>query len=76
MRSDLYDVSHGTLKKRVEAAAAPMPVIDLDPRFYSQVGDFDRRFPSGIPSLARCTSLKVQYDGKRLNMMQVLGTYD
>ncbi len=36
--------------------------IDLDPAFYGKIDDFNRRFPKGVPSLARCESLKIMGD--------------
>jgi UTP--glucose-1-phosphate uridylyltransferase len=38
------------------------PVISLDPRFYRLLGDFERRFPAGPPSLVRATRLVVRGD--------------
>lgn len=38
------------------------PVINLDPRFYRMIEDFERRFPAGPPSLLRCGSLTVEGD--------------
>jgi UTP--glucose-1-phosphate uridylyltransferase len=37
-------------------------LVDLDPRFYRQVGDLDVRFPDGAPSLARCRRFVVRGD--------------
>jgi len=45
----------------VPASEAP-PRIALDPRHYKLVGQLDAHFPSGPPSLAGCTSLRVDGD--------------
>ena len=39
-----------------------MPFVDLDADFYKLVGDFDKRFSEGAPSLRRATSLVVDGD--------------
>ncbi len=38
------------------------PYVDLDTDFYKLVGDFDRRFPEGAPSLREATSFTVSGD--------------
>ncbi len=38
------------------------PQVELDPRHYSRLGDFEQRFPAGVPSLRRCTRLTVSGD--------------
>ncbi len=38
------------------------PTISLDPRFFKFLDALDRRFPTGPPSLAGCTSLKITGD--------------
>ena len=47
---------------RLVPATARPPAISLDARFYKLVGQLDARFPAGPPSLARCTSLRVEGD--------------
>ena len=39
-----------------------VPYVDLDSKFYKLVADFDRRFPDGMPSMRRATSLVVHGD--------------
>jgi len=46
---------------RVVPAVAP-PVISLDSRYYKLVGDLERRFPAGPPSLRGCRRLTVAGD--------------
>ncbi len=61
VRSDAY-----LLKDDFTVTLAPGagcgPVVNLDPDFYRLVGDFDQRFPEGVPSLFDCDSLKVKGD--------------
>ncbi len=37
-------------------------VIDLDPRYFSQIADFEARFEDGAPSLRACRKLEVRGD--------------
>jgi UTP--glucose-1-phosphate uridylyltransferase len=61
LRSDCY-----TLTERHHLALADevdeVPFVDLDPRFYKLVHEFDRRFPDGVPSLRRAAELVVKGD--------------
>jgi UTP--glucose-1-phosphate uridylyltransferase len=36
--------------------------IDLDPRYYGKIDDFDKRFKDGVPSLIDCESLCIEGD--------------
>ncbi|MDD7938236.1 UTP--glucose-1-phosphate uridylyltransferase [Actinomycetospora lutea] len=56
-RSDLYDLTDDG--RMVPTGAAP--VVELDKGF-KMLGDFERRFAGGAPSLARATSLTVSGD--------------
>lgn len=59
IRSDLYRVAEdGTVES---VTGRPEPFVDLGPA-YRLVGDFDARFPHGVPGLRRCTSLRVEAD--------------
>jgi len=56
VRSDLYEVDQcGVLQATVEKA----PVIDLDPKHYKMMADFDA-LVRGAPSLRECGRLKVR----------------
>lgn len=57
LRSDVYDVGDDG---RVTAQVEP-PLIDLDRRFYTTIGDFDARIPHP-PSLVGARSLTVRGD--------------
>ena len=59
LRSDIYDLGGDFT---LDQAADEVPYIDLDGEFYKLVGDFDKRFPEGAPSLREATSLKVEGD--------------
>jgi UTP--glucose-1-phosphate uridylyltransferase len=58
LRSDAYRLLPGA---RMEIASGP-PLVELDPRFYKLLADFDARFPAGPPSLRECERLRVQGD--------------
>jgi UTP--glucose-1-phosphate uridylyltransferase len=64
VRSDAY-VLHdddARFEPAPERAGAPPPVVDLDPRFYRSLADFDARFPAGPPSLVAAERLAVRGD--------------
>ncbi len=59
LRSDAYThAQDGTLQR----ASEPTPLVQLDPRFYRAMADFDARFPAGPPSLRSATGLTVRGD--------------
>lgn len=58
LRSDVYDIGADFV---LDQAADMVPFIDLD-GVYKLVGDFDKRFKSGAPSLRKATSLVVNGD--------------
>ncbi|WP_340536930.1 UTP--glucose-1-phosphate uridylyltransferase [Nocardioides sp. GXZ039] len=59
LRSDVYDIGTDFVLDQV---AGEVPFIDLDADVYKLVGEFDKRFPEGAPSLAEATSLRVDGD--------------
>lgn len=59
LRSDIYAIGDDFTLAQV---AADVPFVDLDGDYYKLVGDFDRRFPEGAPSLKEATGLKVRGD--------------
>jgi UTP--glucose-1-phosphate uridylyltransferase len=62
LRSDSF-ILEDDYRLRADPARAGAPlVIDLDPRFYKLIDDFEQRFPDGPPSLRRCSTLTVQGD--------------
>ncbi len=61
LRSDVYELSEDFRVVQAQRDARP-PVVDLDDEFYKLVGDFEKRFPAGPPSLKQATSLTVRGD--------------
>jgi UTP--glucose-1-phosphate uridylyltransferase len=59
LRSDAYEVCDDGMPRLVVESA---PLVDLDPRYYLTMADFDARFPHGVPSLRNATSLTVKGD--------------
>ena len=65
-RSDLYQLSNtGDLQINPQRAAHGKPetiAIDLDPRFFAKIDQFDNRFREGVPSLIDCEGLSIRGD--------------
>jgi UTP--glucose-1-phosphate uridylyltransferase len=61
LRSDAYVVDE-TFSVTLDPARSGPPLIDLDGAFYKRVGDFEERFPAGVPSLVACDRLDVEGD--------------
>ena len=59
LRSDVYDLGKDFV---LDQAADDLPLVTLDDHFYKLVGDFDKRFPEGAPSLRGASSLSVDGD--------------
>ena len=59
LRSDVYDIGSDFV---LDQAAEEVPYIELDGDYYKLVGDFDKRFPEGAPSLRAASSLRVEGD--------------
>ena len=59
MRSDCYDLSDAFV---LEQKPEKIPFVDLDGKYFKFVAGFDERFPEGIPSMLRATSLVVHGD--------------
>ena len=61
LRSDAYELAaDGGV--RLVPGLSEAPYVDLDPRYYKVLADFDARFPAGPPSLRGATSLQVEGD--------------
>lgn len=60
LRSDIYDLGKDFVLD--QASPGGVPFIDLDDDFYKLVGDFDKRFPEGAPSLREATSFVIDGD--------------
>ena len=59
LRSDAYDLQPDG---RLITAADHTPVVDLDNNYYKIIGDFDQRFPAGVPSLKDARYLGIKGD--------------
>ncbi len=62
VRSDAYALRDDARLVAVDPEANRRRVIELDARFYRNVGDLDARFPHGPPSLARARRLAIEGD--------------
>ena len=65
LRSDAYELTDGgrivLAAARVEAGEGA-PLVELDPRFFKLVRDFEERFAAGAPSLVQAQRLTVRGD--------------
>jgi UTP--glucose-1-phosphate uridylyltransferase len=62
LRSDAYALTgDGHVELAPERGDAP-PVVELDPRHFKLIRDFEARFPHGAPSLRDCERLAVAGD--------------
>jgi UTP--glucose-1-phosphate uridylyltransferase len=46
----------------LDQASDVVPYVDLDDDVYKHVGEFDKRFPEGAPSMKEATALRVEGD--------------
>lgn len=60
LRSDAYELRDNGQVTLAERRAGIPPLVDLDPDYFKLVGDFERRFPAGPPSLIDCERFKVR----------------
>jgi UTP--glucose-1-phosphate uridylyltransferase len=73
LRSDCYDLSDGYV---LDQHPDKIPFVDLDSEHYKLVADFDQRFPEGVPSMRRATSLVVHGDWTFGKDVTVVGDVD
>jgi UTP--glucose-1-phosphate uridylyltransferase len=59
LRSDAYVLTDDARIEPSWQDGAGPPLVDLDPRFYRLLRDFEARFPAGPPSLIACARLTV-----------------
>jgi UTP--glucose-1-phosphate uridylyltransferase len=59
VRSDAYRLAEDWT---VRAVREPPPLVELDPRYFKLIGDFEPRFRHGPPSLVDCSRLVVEGD--------------
>ncbi len=70
LRSDVYDIGEDFVLDQV---ATEVPYVELDEEHYKLVGEFDKHFPEGAPSLRKATSLTVDGDWSFGHGVQVIG---
>ncbi len=59
VRSDIYTITDdGVVESTIDH---PEPFVDLSTP-YKLLGDFEKRFPRGVPSMRRCSSLVIEGD--------------
>lgn len=73
LRSDIYAIGKDFVLDQV---ATDVPFVDLDGSFYKLVGDFDRRFPEGAPSLKDAETFRVRGDWTFKKDVKVVGAVD
>ncbi len=59
LRSDVYDIGRDFV---LDQTSDVIPFVDLDGDVYRYVGEFDKRFPEGAPSMKDATELTVEGD--------------
>jgi UTP--glucose-1-phosphate uridylyltransferase len=70
LRSDVYDLRRDFV---LDQAGDEVPYVSLDGEFYKLVGDFDKRFPDGAPSLREAESFTVRGDWTFGHGVKVVG---
>jgi UTP--glucose-1-phosphate uridylyltransferase len=62
LRSDCYLLTEDAHVELSPERGGRVPFMDLDPRYYKLVDDFEARFPAGPPSLVACDRFVVRGD--------------
>ena len=70
LRSDVYDLGGDFV---LDQASEAIPFVELDGDHYKLVGEFDKRFPEGAPSLKAATSFTVAGDWTFGHGVRVVG---
>lgn len=70
LRSDVYDIGQDFV---LDQTVPDVPFVDLDASYYRLVGEFDKRFPEGAPSMRKAQSLRVAGDWTFGPGVQVVG---
>ncbi len=73
LRSDVYAIGGDYV---LDQSGDEIPYVELDPRHYQRVGDFDKRFPDGAPSLKEATRLTIEGDWTFGRGVRVVGEVD
>ena len=61
LRSDCYELTESHALSLADGVES-VPFVDLDSSYYKLVGEFDERFPDGVPSLRKAKELVVEGD--------------
>ena len=70
LRSDVYDLGQDFV---LDQAAEQLPFVELDADHYKLVGEFDKRFPEGAPSMRKASALRVEGDWTFGRGVEVIG---
>jgi UTP--glucose-1-phosphate uridylyltransferase len=70
LRSDVYEIGADFVLDQI---ATHLPYVDLDDDYYKLVGEFDKRFPEGAPSMQKATSLRIEGDWTFGHGVQIVG---
>jgi UTP--glucose-1-phosphate uridylyltransferase len=62
VRSDLYRLTEDGHLERTGGGDGELPYVELDPRHFARIEDFERRLPFGPPALRECERLVVSGD--------------
>ncbi|MGD0980414.1 MAG: UTP--glucose-1-phosphate uridylyltransferase [Solirubrobacteraceae bacterium] len=62
LRSNVYSLSADQFVEPIAARANDLPLVELDPKYYKLLDDFEAHFPAGPPSLIDAKRLRVQGD--------------
>jgi UTP--glucose-1-phosphate uridylyltransferase len=62
LRSDVYTLSDDFVVSPVPELGGDLPYVELDPKFYKLLDDFEKRFPAGPPLLREAQRLVVHGD--------------
>jgi UTP--glucose-1-phosphate uridylyltransferase len=73
LRSDVYDMGEDFVLDQV---AGDLPFVELDGDYYRLVGEFDKRFPEGAPSMKKAHSLTVDGDWTFGHGVEVIGNVE
>ncbi|WP_122816330.1 UTP--glucose-1-phosphate uridylyltransferase [Nocardioides pantholopis] len=70
LRSDVYDIGPDFV---LDQTSEEVPFVELDPAHYKLVGEFDKRFPEGAPSMRKAAALRVAGDWTFGKGVEVIG---
>jgi UTP--glucose-1-phosphate uridylyltransferase len=70
LRSDIYELNDEYVLNQIPT---DVPFVDLDGDHYKLVGDFEKRFPDGVPSMEKADSLRIKGDVTFGPGIQIIG---